>query len=100
MGQAGPELETWQRTYGDRGLVPFGVSINEGLASARAYWEGSLGVSHPWAGDPSFSTGNFFDGASIGTPAYVVIDLTTMEIVVTQQGYSSVEENLFTPYLR
>ena len=100
MGQAAPELETWQRTYGGRGLVPYGVTINESLAQARAYWEGTMGATHPWAADQTFATGSFFDGASIGTPAYVVIDLTTMEIVATQQGYSSVEENLFSPYLR
>jgi hypothetical protein len=100
MGQAGPELQSWQDTYGARGLVPYGVSINETVDGARNYWQFERGVTHPWAADPMFSTGSFFDGGSVGTPAYVVIDLTTMEIVVTQQGYSGVEENLFGPYLR
>jgi hypothetical protein len=98
MGQAGPELQTWEDTYGSQGLVPFGVSINDTYDGARNYWEG-MGHTHPWAADPTFWTGNFFDGSTIGTPAYVVIDLSNMEIVATQQGYSSVEENLFTPYL-
>lgn len=100
MGQAGPELQSWEDAYGDRGLVPFGVTIFDSLDGARNYWQGTLGATYPWAADPSFSTGNFFDGSSVGTPAYIVIDLITMEIVHTQQGYSGVEENLFSPYLR
>lgn len=100
MGQAGPEIETWHDAYADRGLVAWGVSIQVPLSTARDYWETQLGHSHPWSADQGFWTGQFFDGPTIGTPAYVVIDLATMQIVTTQEGYSGQEEMLFQPYLR
>ena len=106
MAQAGPELPTWWDQYSDQGLFPYGVSIMESYDGAQAYWEGTLGVPSgdpgtvlPWAGDQTFSTGQFFPGPTVGTPAYIFVDLTTMEIINIQEGYSGSEENTFMPYL-
>jgi len=95
-------MQGWHETYGPRGLVAWGVSINEDLEAARQYWQGQLGYTGAWAADPTFFTGQFFPGPLIGTPAWVVIDLGTMEIVRTQEGWSgeAAQIALFEPYLR
>ncbi len=100
MAQAGPELEVWQEQYSDRGLVPWGVSIDDDYEGARDYWEVSRGVRHPWAAAYYWSTvSQFFTGPMYGTPSYIVIDLCTMEILHIQEGFSGSEEELFEPYL-
>ena len=59
-----------------------------------------LGGAVPWAADIGFrSTSQFFAGPSIGTPAYIVIDPTTMEVVNEQQGFGGTR-NLYSAYLR
>ncbi len=100
LGQAAPELEVWQQQFAARGLRPVGVSINESLDSARGYWEGELAHTHPFMADQMFSTSQFFDGPSVGTPAYIVVELATMEIKTIQQGLSGNEEALFENLLR
>jgi hypothetical protein len=100
MAQAGPELPTWWANYRDRGLVPWGISIQDTIDGARDYWEGTLGVTDmPWAADQMFSTGQFFPGPMVGTPAYIFIDLSNMQIVNIQEGFSGSEEMIFEPYL-
>lgn len=100
-------METWQTQFADRGLVPFGAVINDAgggpgsLESARSYYEDTLHATHPWAADIGFAaTSRFFPGPSVGTPGYIAVDLATMEIVTTQEGYSGVEESLFEGLLR
>jgi hypothetical protein len=100
MGQVGPELEEWQDTYASRGLVVVGVTILVSFETARAYWEETLGHTHPWMADEAFTVGRFFPGPMLGTPAYVVLDLSTMEIAHVQEGFNNEEEQLFEPYLR
>jgi hypothetical protein len=100
MAQAGPELEPWHQEYAERGLVAFGVSIYESPEQARAYWEDEVQHTHPWAADAAFQTSMFATGQTIGTPAYLFVDLETMRIVNWQEGYSGAEETIFTPYLR
>ena len=98
MAQAGPEIPVWQDTYGEDGLIAMGISIQESLAVAAEYWD-----QYPheyYMADQSFSTGQFFPGPMVGTPAYIVVDLSTMQIINIQEGYSGAEEGLFTPYLR
>lgn len=107
MAQAGPELPQWWDQYSEQGLFPYGVSIQDSLEGARSYWEGTLGVAAgepgtvlPWAADQTFSTGQFFEGPTVGTPAYIYIDLSNMEIIRIDMGYSGAEETIFQPYLR
>lgn len=100
MAQAGPELQVWQETYADRGLIPWGISIQESYEQAQAYWEDENQHTHPWSADPGFATGGFSDDAIIGTPAYLMVDLETMKIRLWQEGYSGAEEALFEPFLR
>jgi len=96
MAQAGPELPVWWETYREDGIVPFGVSIQDTIDGAREYWEGTLGVTDmPWAADQMFSTGQFFPGPMVGTPAYIFINLDTMIIENIQEGFSGSEESFF-----
>ncbi len=97
--QSGPEQEIWEQTYAERGLVPWAISIGDTYEGAQTYWEVWQGHTHAWAADQLFSTGQFFPGPMVGTPAFILIDLCTMEILHIQEGYSNQEESLFEPFL-
>ncbi len=99
MAQAGPELQIWEDLYAHRGLVPWGVAIQQTYESARDYWIVQSQHTHPWAADLNFTVGQFFPGPWVLTPAYILIDLCTMTILDTQEGYTGSEEELFLPYL-
>jgi hypothetical protein len=99
-------LAEWDRDLRDRGLVIWGVQFGVTEDQARSFWLDQLAQTHPWAADPELVTAEWVDrdgDGLIGTPAYVVVDLSTMRIVATQDGCSgdgSTKYPLFEPYLR
>lgn len=93
-------LEEWEDAYADRGLAGLLVSIYDSKDGARSYWDGEPGYSLRWAADPTFATARFFDGPTVGLPAFVVIDLATMEIAEIRQGSTGSDEDLFLRFLR
>jgi hypothetical protein len=105
MSQAGPELETLWEQDGDAGLLPMMAVINDSMGGPGSFdvAQGEcdrLGCTHPWAADIGFAnTSRFFTGATIGTPAYIVVTTGDMRVVNTQQGFGGTT-NLYSAYLR
>ena len=107
MSQAGPELEVLYEEDQDQGLEALMAVINDDAGGAGSFEiaQGEserLGGGVPWAADIGFGgTSRFFTGGSVSTPAYIVIDPTTMEVVDQQQGFiSGGTRDLYSAYLR
>ena len=95
MSQAGPELDVLYEQDGDAGLLPLMAVINDSMGGPGSFETAQaecdrMSCVTPWAADVAFqNTSRFFAGASIGTPAYIVVSTGDMRVVNTQQGFGN-----------